>query len=583
MGRADDTTLLGYLRRMLCAGALAAAPDEALLGQFVARRDEAAFAVLVRRHGPMVWGVCRRLLGNAADAEDAFQATFLLLARKAASIQRRELLANWLFGVARRSALRVRTLQARRARQERSWGELPDVPATAEDPWNDARAVLDEELARLPAKYRLPLLLCELEGLTHAEAGESLGWPTGTVAGRLSRGRTLLRTRLLRRGVTAPVAALTGLLTATTVPQRVAAAIPDLAAAAAGGKAATLPPAVAMLLQRGLRTAALSRWLTTAALVAALAVALGGGGAVWHLARSAQRIGADAPGTDGDQPNSVGPVWLRRADTTAPGKPGLRLPSDPNAIVVHMERFVASAAAPGMVLTICADGRAVAELPDGLLSAAPTDLTRYAARARAPGSAARKTKVLRGRLRAREVEELLQFAVHDQEFFDFDPAAVKAAIQEQYRSDGKVSDPTDATTTGFRVRTADRSHEVKWSRLAKSAWDFPRVQRLLQLYALDRRLQQIVYVLVAGGPERVEAVAERMNELARPYYCRYPAVPWLTAADLFRVTPSEDGSRMRFTFCRNRDGTLRTPRFEVGIDVPQRGEPALAYVILPQS
>jgi hypothetical protein len=251
-----------------------------------------------------------------------------------------------------------------------------------------------------------------------------------------------------------------------------------------------------------------------------------------------------------------------------------------------MERFVGSAVRPGMALTVRADGRVVAEVPDGLFSLAPADLTRLADKGPGPAPAAdpepRKTRVLEGKLSARELDELLRFALEDQEFFDFDPAAVKLAIREKYDSDGDVRDSTDATTTAFRVRTADRSHEVRWPRLSKSAWDFPEEERLLQLHALDLRLQQVFYVLVAGGPERVEEALEKADELTAPYYCLYPDLPRLTAADLFRVTPSADGSRVQFTFSRNRGRAVRSPLFEVAIDVPREGEPKLDYVIPPQ-
>jgi RNA polymerase sigma factor (sigma-70 family) len=518
----------------------------------------------------MVWGVCRHLLGNPPDAEDAFQATFLVLACKATSIGRGELLAGWLFGVARREALRVRTARTRRACKERSCGELPDRPAKHDQTWNDAGAVLAQELARLPAKYRLPLLLCGLEGLTHAEAGKSLGWPTGTVAGRLSRARVLLRTRLLRRGIAAPAAALT-VLAAVAVPPRLAAAARD--APAAAGPSAGHPPARAGLMRAGLGRATLSRWLATSALVAALAMALGAAATVGHLTRR-------AGGPVGD---SVATVYAGRALPAIPREPAVRLPSDPNAVVIRMERFVDSDAEPAMALTIYADGRVVARLPDGLPSPVPTELTTHAARGRAPGSEAHKTEVLRGRLRARELVDLLRFVIHDQEFFDLEAAAIKADIWRRYHRDGKVSDPTDATTTGYRIRTAGRTHDVRWSRLAKSAWDFPEVKRLFQLYAVDRRLQQVVYVLLAGGPERIEAVAKKMNELAQPSYRLYPAAPRLTAADLFRVTRSVGASRTQFTFSRNKEGTVRTPLFEIAIDVPEEGEPTLFYVMPPKS
>src|SRR5262249_43051187 len=142
---------------------LAERPDRALLERFVAGRDEAAFAALVRRHGPMVLGVCRRLVGNEHDAEDAFQATFLVLARRAGAVARRELLANWLYGVARRTALELRKRTVRRQSRERQIEPLPD-PAAGPEPEIDRelQALLDQELGRLPAKYRVPILLCDL-------------------------------------------------------------------------------------------------------------------------------------------------------------------------------------------------------------------------------------------------------------------------------------------------------------------------------------------------------------------------------------------------------------------------------------
>src|SRR5439155_19411498 len=138
----------------------------------------------------------------------------------------------------------------------------------------------------------------------------------------------------------------------------------------------------------------------------------------------------------------------------------------------------------------------------------------------------------------------------------------------KYKSDGSVFDPADATITCFCIQTADRKQEVRWSQLDKAAWDFSKVEPLLQLHALDRRLSQVFYVLLAGGPEQVDAVVAKMNDLARSYYRRYPDVPPLTAADLFKVTPSADRLRMTFTFSRHRDQLVRDPLFEVSIEVP---------------
>jgi RNA polymerase sigma-70 factor (ECF subfamily) len=185
--------------------------DQHCLEQFLARRDPDAFAVLVERHGPVVMGVCRRVLGHAADAEDAFQATFLVLVRKAGSLSSRELLGNWLYGVALRTALKARTMAAKRRAREQPAAEVPERAADRHNS-DDQTAVLDEELAKLPEKYRLPIVLCELEGKSHQEAAALLGWPIGTLSGRLSRARKRLAEQLTRRGVTLGSAGLGGLL-----------------------------------------------------------------------------------------------------------------------------------------------------------------------------------------------------------------------------------------------------------------------------------------------------------------------------------------------------------------------------------
>jgi RNA polymerase sigma factor (sigma-70 family) len=188
--------------------------DAQLLDDFVRRRDPAAVAAIVRRHGPMVWGVCRRALGHH-DAEDAFQATFLVLARRAESIRPGGLLGNWLYGVARRTALKAKALAARRRAREATVDELPEPAAPEPAAWADLRPVLDRELDRLPARYRAVLILCDLEGETRQEAARRLGWPEGTVHSRLSAGRKALAARLARRGL----ALSGGLLTVTLVEQ----------------------------------------------------------------------------------------------------------------------------------------------------------------------------------------------------------------------------------------------------------------------------------------------------------------------------------------------------------------------------
>lgn len=181
--------------------AKASESDGHLLTAYVTGRDEAAFEALARRHAGMVWGVCRRTLGNDHDAEDAFQATFLILSCKAASIKPPSMVGNWLYGVARRAALKARDQRRRRQLKEKQAAYLPDQELTCYSERMELRQVLDKELSRLPAKYRIPIVLCDLEGLSRSTAAQRLGWPEGTVSGRLSRARELLARLLIRRGL----------------------------------------------------------------------------------------------------------------------------------------------------------------------------------------------------------------------------------------------------------------------------------------------------------------------------------------------------------------------------------------------
>src|SRR5262245_23024700 len=241
MQPSPTTSLIDHLRRAVFPDG-AGVGDGELLGRFVERHDEAAFAALVNRHGPMVWGVCRRLL-NRHDAEDAFQATFLILARKAASVRSRETVGNWLYGVAHQTALQARRTAARRRVKEVQVTTMPDTEAVEPDPWADLQPLLDEELSRLPDIYRTVIVLCDLEGRTRKEVARRLGVPEGTVAGRISRARTLLARRLTRRGVALSGGALAAVLTqqgATAgVPKSVV--VPTIKAArlVAAGRAAT--------------------------------------------------------------------------------------------------------------------------------------------------------------------------------------------------------------------------------------------------------------------------------------------------------------------------------------------------------
>src|SRR5262245_19246084 len=210
-----------HLGRALLLREWAGLTDGQLLECFVSRRAGAALEALVRRHAPMVWGVCRRLVPWQQDAEDAFQATFLVLVRKAASIVPREMVVNWLHGVARQTALKARATAARRRGRERQVSEMPDRAGPDQAPWDDLRPLLDRELSRLPARYRVVVLLCDLEGKTRSEGAAQRGGPEGTVAGRLSRARAMLARQLARAGVLAAGASL-----AVVLSQNAAAGVP---------------------------------------------------------------------------------------------------------------------------------------------------------------------------------------------------------------------------------------------------------------------------------------------------------------------------------------------------------------------
>ncbi|HEY2155893.1 MAG TPA: RNA polymerase sigma factor [Isosphaeraceae bacterium] len=190
--------------RLFGAGTTAGLSEGQLLDRFVARRDGAAFEAIVARHGPMVLSVCRSLLRDSNDVDDAFQATFLVLVRKAETLRRRDLLGGWLYAVAGRVARRARYEASRRRDRE---AKYPATEGWAEPEADrlDFRAAVHAEVDRLPESYRLAVLFCDLQGHTHEEAARELGWPVGTVKGRLSRARALLRDRLARRGM-APVA-----------------------------------------------------------------------------------------------------------------------------------------------------------------------------------------------------------------------------------------------------------------------------------------------------------------------------------------------------------------------------------------
>ncbi len=304
--------------------------DGQLLGRFVERRDEAAFAALVTRLGPMVWGVCRRLLPEYHDAEDAFQAAFLVLARKAGSVRPRELVGNWLYGVASNVALKARALAGKRRARERQVTEMPEPEAVEQDLWRDLQPLLDRELSRLPDKYRVPVVLCDLEGKTHKEAARLLGCPEGTLSARLSRARALLAKRLTRHGLVVSAGVLAVLLcqkaTAAYVPAAVIASTVKAGTLFAAGQAATgaISSQAAVLSEGVLKAMLLAKLKLLAVVVLTVGVLTGGLGVCAYRSLCAAGQPAVAQALPNAQTSSQPPA----PPATEPKKSASDMPAD---------------------------------------------------------------------------------------------------------------------------------------------------------------------------------------------------------------------------------------------------------------
>ena len=314
---AQDSLGKSLRRTLLRLAGGAPSPDGQLLERFVSGQDESAFAELVHRHGAMVFGVCQRVLRHAQDAEDAFQAAFIVLARKASSVTQPDLLSHWLYKVALRVAFKARTsADRRRTSQQLSDESVHDQRtenrARSEQDW---RLALDEELSGLPDKYRAPLVLCYLQGKTNQEAAAALRCPLRTIERRLSDGREMLRARLQRHGVALTAATLTSLLAeeiarAGIVPAALAASASRTAVLAAVGKgfsAAGISANVGALADAALKTMGTSKWKVAMAVLAVLAaLALG---AVGLMPRTQGPSSVQA-----EQRNTPTPLWrLKRS------------------------------------------------------------------------------------------------------------------------------------------------------------------------------------------------------------------------------------------------------------------------------
>jgi len=281
------SSLMGYIKRVAYSGVAEGATDRQLLEQYVFAENEAAFTALVRRHGSMVHGVCRRVLGNADDADDAFQAVFLVLMRKAGTILACQSIGGWLHGVAYRTALKARASALRRLFVEKRAARASTVESDLNMGWQELSPILDQEIGRLPEKYRLPFVLCYLEGKTNGQAARQLRWPLGTVATRLAKARERLRKRLTQRG--AGLAA--GLLVATASRTAFSASVSKPVGGVTIGAATRLAASkVAFGGTASERATALAKgvvramWMTKVRIAAAVLVAVGsmaGGGGIW--------------------------------------------------------------------------------------------------------------------------------------------------------------------------------------------------------------------------------------------------------------------------------------------------------------
>jgi RNA polymerase sigma factor (sigma-70 family) len=332
--------VLAYFRRRVRSSMVTETPDGLLLERFAVGKDQAAFEDLLGRHGALVFGVCRRVLCNTQDAEDAFQATFLVLARQARHLDGRVSLAGWLYTVAYRVALKARTAAARRRDLELRRQAMAATPDADETVRREVRTVLDEELQRLPEKYRTPLVLCYLQGKTNEEAARLLGWTKGTISGRLARARDVLRGRLTRRGL-----ALSAGTLGTVLAEEATAAAPPATLLETTARAASLAGAgqtlvgavsapVAELVQGTVKRLTLTRITRIAALLLVLGCVCGVVAAVvtHHLPTS-----LPPSSTNADGEKNLGQPQTRPAIVVQAIYPGANARTVADTVAKHIE------------------------------------------------------------------------------------------------------------------------------------------------------------------------------------------------------------------------------------------------------
>ncbi len=513
-------TLLRRLRQRIDPGA-GGLSDGQLVTRFATLRDEAAFEALLERHGPMVLNLCRSVLRDAHAAEDAFQATFLVLACKAGSIRKRPSVASWLHGVARRVALRARARAARRP-------EVQVLAEPASPPAGDAdllelRWLLAEELQRLPEKYRAPLVLCYLEGKTNQAAARELGWPGGSMAKRLARGRELLRERLAAKGVgvTAGLLALCGEGSApAAVPATLCEATLRAVALFAAGAAA--PAAAPVALARGvLRAMSAAKLKLFVPLLLAFALAAGAAGRLAYQAHAAGRA---------DETPTV-------------------LPSDPHAVVLlwDVRRADLPRQSDGPRLRVTADGTATALAP-------------YATGRSAVA-----------RLSPDELQSLLRFVLREHGFF----AIEGKSLGEQGRA--------GPATVLLKVQADGREHEVRGPDPSRLGGESPEAGHVR---AIGERLERLAGWVYAGGREGVAAALEHANRQvdrdfpetprlrADDFQSAEPRAGGGTEVVFERRGVAPDGNPFSFVYARLEVPAKGEPRVTVKADLASRGSNA---------
>jgi RNA polymerase sigma factor (sigma-70 family) len=442
-GQLDN--VLRHIRSLAAARPGRELPDRELLERFVTRHDQAAFTAIVERHGPLVLGVSRRILGNEHHAEDACQATFLVLAHKAASIRRRESLGSWLHGVAGRIARKLRADVRRRAARDVTEADAPQPDGTAEVAWREGLAILDEELSRLPTVYRSALVLCYLQGKAQDEAARELGCTPGALRARLLRARACLHARLLRRGVGVPAALLGAALAATdaaaVLPAPLVVGTVEAAARLVAGQAlADLVSArVATLTQRALTGMILSRAKVILSLVFLVGLLAAGAGAL------------------------AGVAWGEKAAPSAPGAADADKGAPDGQTVVCVVRDKAGKPIAGARVYWTS---ATTAIPVTIIKALPRAQWGYVKKVVAEAKTDTEGRCeLRARLTGEEFRDWMSLAaaapgygLSGKTSFDVpakgaaDPAPVTITLRPEVKIKGQLLTPAGAPAKGVRVR-----------------------------------------------------------------------------------------------------------------------------------